>query len=130
MFVVGGLSLGQFALFLYAGLLIWIFFPLVFTPHGIVADKQNLLMSIRKSVNLTRLTLPKTGLLIAIILILSQGLDILWRIPEEKTWLTVLGIIGHAFVATSLLAATFIYYRDADRWVQQVVQQLKLSSVS
>jgi hypothetical protein len=37
---------------------------------------------------------------------------------------------GHAFIATSLLATYFIYYRDASRWRQRVIQQAKLSSIA
>jgi hypothetical protein len=73
------------------------------------------------------MTLPTTSLLLLVILVISEGLDVLWGVPLSTSWLTLVGIAGHAFISSSLLAATFIYYRDADLWVQQVLQQAKLS---
>jgi hypothetical protein len=75
------------------------------------------------------MTLPTTSLLFLIILILSQGLDILWNIPEDQSWFLLIGVGGHAFVATSLLAASFIYYRDAVSWLHSLVHRTKLSMV-
>jgi hypothetical protein len=39
--------------------------------------------------------------------------------------MTLVGILGHAFVTTSLLAASFIYYRDMQVWLQTVFEKLK-----
>jgi hypothetical protein len=52
----------------------------------------------------------------------------LWNIPAVDSWWSIVGIIGHAFVTTSLLAASFIYYRDADRWLREIVQQTQSSA--
>jgi hypothetical protein len=71
------------------------------------------------------MTFFNTFLLFLMILILSEGLDLLWRLPAESSWLAVVGVVGHAFVATSLLAASFVYYRDASRWVERKLQQMK-----
>jgi hypothetical protein len=46
-----------------------------------------------------------------------------------SSWLAFIGIVGHAFVVTGLLAATFVYYRDATRWVERVQQQIKFMSL-
>jgi hypothetical protein len=37
----------------------------------------------------------------------------------------VVGIAGHAFVSTALLAASFVYYRDANAWLTAVMERLK-----
>jgi hypothetical protein len=127
---VGGLSIGQFLIFLYIGSLIWILFPLILTPQSIILSKTNVINALKNSLSITRMTLPSTGLLFAVILLTSEGMDILWRIPEENSWFTVLGIFGHAFITTSLLASTFIYYRDAESWVQGVFRKILLSSAT
>ncbi len=127
-FAAGGLLSAQISMLIFGGVLLWLFFPLILSPQGIFAKRYNVLVAIKNSVSLTRMTLPTTGLLFLAILVLSQGLDLLWRVPEETSWLTLLGVAGHAFVATSLLAATFIYYRDADRWVQNVLRKMRISS--
>jgi hypothetical protein len=125
---LSGLPLGEFGLLIYLGFVIWLLFPLFFSPHGIFIDRQNLIVSMQKSVRLVRLTLPTTVLLVVVVFLISAGLDILWRVPAETSWLALIGITGHAFVATGLLATTFVYYRDADRWVQNMWKKMKASA--
>lgn len=120
-----GLPLGQFAIFLYIGVILWLVFPLLFAAHGIFVNHNNALTSVQRSMVLTRMTLPTTSLFILIILVISEGLDMLWRVPPEKSWLTLVGLSGHAFISSALLAASFIYYRDADHWTQETLKMLK-----
>lgn len=126
--MMSGLSIGNIGIFLYGALMIWLFFPLLLSPHGIFINRKNMWTSVREGSRLTRLTLPTTALLFLVILLLSEGLDMLWRVPAESSWFSLVGIIGHAFVTTGLLAATFVYYRDAYRWLQRVEQQIKFST--
>lgn len=107
----------------FGGMLIWLLIPLVFSPHGVFVNHSIIWTSIKDSVRLTRSTLPTTSLLLLTIVVLSEGLDVLWSLPTETSWLALIGIVGHAFVATSLLAASFIYYQDAHRWVKRIAQQ-------
>jgi hypothetical protein len=37
----------------------------------------------------------------------------------------LVGIAGHAFVSTALLAASFVYYRDMNAWLQIVIEKLQ-----
>jgi len=103
---------------------LWLGFPLIFTPHGIFANHSNVLVALRNSIRVTRMTLPSTSLFFLAILMISEGLDILWRVPAENSWLMLVGVAGHAFITTGLLAATFVYYRDADRWVQVMLAKM------
>jgi hypothetical protein len=120
-----GIPLGQFAFFLYFGVLLWLAFPLLFSAHGIFVNHNNALVSVQRSMVLTRMTLPTTSLFFISILAISAGLDILWRVPPETSWLTLIGVGGHAFITSALLAASFFYYRDADKWTQQTLRMLK-----
>lgn len=122
--ILGSPALGQIAILLFGGIMIWLLFPLLFSPHGIFIYQDNVLMSLRKGVRVTRMTLPTTGLLFLIIIVASQGLDLLWSSPAENSWLTLVGIIGHAFVTTGLLAASFVYYWKTDQWIQAVLASL------
>ncbi len=74
---------------------------------------------------MTRMTLPTTALFLLSIVAISEGLNILWRVPPDNSWLTLIGVSGHAFVASALLAASFIYYRDADTYTQKTLQIIK-----
>lgn len=127
-FTVTGLNLGQISLLLVGVLLLWLMLPLVFSPHGIFVYRLQVFKSMMKSIRLIRLTLPATGLFLLILMVLSEGLDVLWKVPPEQSWLSLVGVVGHAFVTTALLAASFIYYRDADAWVQQVFKRNQLRS--
>lgn len=119
-----GLSLGQLAIFIFLGIMLWLGFPLVFTPHGIYAYGNNVLTALRNSMRVTRLTMPATSIFFLLLFFISAGLDILWRIPAEDSWLTLVGIAGHAFIASGLLAASYIYFRDADRWAQVMLSRM------
>ncbi len=125
---LGGLTLAQCALLMYLGLLLWIFFALVFSPHGIFVSGQKMFHSVKSAMVLTRHTLPSTSLFLLIAILLSKGLDMLWQVPEETSWLALVGVAGHAFVTTGLLAASFVYYRDASRWVQQIAERLRANT--
>jgi hypothetical protein len=120
-----GIPLGQFAIFLYFGVILWLAFPLLFSAHGIFMNHNNALVSVQRSMVLTRMTLPTTSLFFISILAISAGLDMLWRVPPESSWLTLVGVGGHAFITSALLAASFIYYRDADIWTQETLKLLK-----
>lgn len=120
-----GLPLGQFTFFLYFAFMLWLAFPLIFSAHGIFVNHNNALASVQRSMVMTRMTLPTTSLFLLSILAISEGLDILWRVPPDNSWLTLIGVGGHAFVGSALLAASFIYYRDADKYTQETLKLIK-----
>jgi len=110
------------ALFL-GGIMVWLMIPLFFSPHGIFAKQHPMWKSLVQAVRLSRSTFSTTGLLILAIVLLSEGMDVLWNVPAENSWLMLVGIAGHAFITTGLLSATYVYYRDADLWLEQSIQQ-------
>ncbi|MBA4383449.1 MAG: hypothetical protein C0410_01810 [Anaerolinea sp.] len=117
-------GIGQFFLLVAALVLLWLVMPLVFSPHGVFVLKQKALPSMMISIRLVRLFLPGTGLFVMTSVLISEGLNNLWTIPEANSWLTLFGIGGHSFIITSLLAASFIYYREGLRWMQENLQRL------
>jgi len=130
-FTLSGSGIGQLAIFgviILGSIFVWLMIPLFFTPHGIFINHQTVWRSVRDSIRITRWTLPSTAIFLLSILILSKGLDLLWSVPDETSWFTLIGISGHAFIATSVLAASFIYYKDAFRWVEQLLMKAKEST--
>ena len=115
--LVMGMNIGQLVLLIYAGLVVWVFFPLIFSPHGIFTFHSGLWATVLQSLHMTRATLPSTGLFLLAVLVLSQGLNMVWRLPRESSWFSLVGVVGHAFITAGLLAASFVYYRDAQRFV-------------
>jgi hypothetical protein len=117
-------GIAQIALFFMSLLMLWLFLPLVFSPHGIFLQKQNMLLSVQTSIHLVRFYLPGTGLFLLTALLFSQGLDVIWRVPPETSWMAMVGVFGHAFITTALLSASFIYYSGGVRWMRENLKRL------
>lgn len=113
------------ALFLIALLSFWMIVPLFFIPHGIFVRGQNAFHSIFTSFKMARFTLPTSGMFVFSSFILSTGLNYLWTVPKSNSWMTLVGIGGHSFITTALLAASFVYYHDMNIWLQKVFEELQ-----
>jgi hypothetical protein len=103
----------------------WLIVPIFFTPHGIFVRKQNAFISIYSSLRMIRFSLPTSGLFVLSAFLLARGLDMLWSVPKNGSWLTLVGFAGHAFITTVLLAASFIYYRDMTDWLKDVYERFQ-----
>ncbi len=115
--------LANVAIFVILFLAFWLIVPLFFMPHGIFARRQNAFLSILSSLRMARFTFPTSGMFVISVLILSQGLNYLWSVPPNDSWMTLVGIAGHAFITTAVLAASFVYYRDMNVWLQTIFEQ-------
>ncbi|MBN2385668.1 MAG: hypothetical protein JXB85_01515 [Anaerolineales bacterium] len=122
--------LGQIAILGLSFFAIWIILPVFFSPHGIYTYQQTTFGAIMTSLRMVRFTLPTSALFIILAFLISKGLDILWRTPPENTWLLLVGIVGHAFISTAVLASSFIYYSNVNAWLKAVFEQLKTRKVS
>jgi hypothetical protein len=112
--------MAQIAMLLISFSLVWFMVPLVFSPHGIFLCGQSVLNAMFNSVRLVRYVLPGTGMFLLAVIVLNQGLGVLWRTPPDTSWMALIGIFGHAFVITGLLAASFVYYRGGLTYVQAI----------
>jgi hypothetical protein len=104
----------------------WLVVPLFFTPHGIFVRKQNAFRSIYSSLRMIRFSLPTSGMFVLSTFLLSRGLDVLWSVPKNDSWLALVGFAGHAFITTTLLAGSFVYYRDMTDWLQNVYERFQM----
>jgi hypothetical protein len=116
-------SLGQLVLMAIVFIIAWLSLPLIFSTHGIFTYQQPFRVSLANSIRLGRYAGPQIATFAVVVLILGTGLNMLWAIPAADDWLLLIGIAGHAFISTALLAGSFIYYRSAMRWVQEIMQQ-------
>jgi hypothetical protein len=117
--------LGQGVLLLLGFVSIWLVVPLFFSPHGIFARKQNALTSILSGFQMTRFTLPTSSLFVLTVFLLGVGLNFLWSQPANGSWLLLVGIFGHAFITTALLASSFVYYHNMTAWLQTALARLR-----
>jgi len=115
--------LANTAVFIMLIMSFWLIVPLFFTPHGIFVRRQNALYSILSSLRMARFTLPTSGMFVLSAFILYFGLNYLWSVPANDSWMLLVGIAGHAFITTALLSASFVYYRDMNIWLQTVFEQ-------
>ena len=117
--------LAQIAFFIIMFFIFWLVVPLFFMPHGIFVYRQNALISILSSLRMSRFTLPTSSMFVFSEFILWLGLGYLWRVPAGDSWLKLVGLAGYAFISTMLLAASFVYYRDMNTWLQAVYQRMQ-----
>jgi len=118
-------AIASFAYLIIAFLAMWLMLPVFFSGHAIFADSQNFFRSIVRSFRMMRYALPSLGWFALVSLIISQGLNFLWLVPPADSWMMLVGIFGHAFISTALLAASFIYYRDLNAWVESALLWMK-----
>jgi hypothetical protein len=121
-------GIAQIILLVMSFILLWLLLPFVFSPHGIFSYGLSAISSLLTSMRLVKGFLPGTGMFLVVIFLLSEGLDILWRAAPPDSWMTLVGIVGHAFITTGLLAASFIYYQGGMRWMQESLQKMVASA--
>ncbi len=114
------ISLGQMVIVLVGVVSFWLVFPLFFSPHGIYSRGEKAWKSLLTSIKLTNLTFMKTSLFILLAILINQGLNMVWQIAPEDSWLMLISILGHAFITTGMLSASFVYYQDVNRWVDEL----------
>lgn len=118
-------ALSQILLIISTFILVWLLIPLIFSPHGVYSRNMGILQSIQHSIKVVRSYLPGTGMFLLAAILLAQGLDLLWIAAPSNSWLTLVGIIGHAFIYTALIAASFIYYQRSSEWTQELLERIK-----
>lgn len=117
--------LGEVVLIAAVVMLLWLLLPVFFSSHGIFTFQLDALRAILSSLRVVRYTLPNTGLFLMLYLVINQGLNFLWGTPSLNSWWMLVGIAGHAFVSTALLAASFVYFRDINTWLKVVFEQFQ-----
>lgn len=97
----------------------WMLTYLVFSPHGVL-EGRGAWRSVWDSLRVVQWNLPAVLFLLGLALILYLGLNVLWDAPGNTSWLSLLSIIGHAYVATGLFAGTLVFYRERLAWMDSV----------
>lgn len=116
-------TLGMLPFTIAGILLIWTLLPLVFSPHGIFSQQMRAPQSMAASVRLVRPLMTHVGVFLILIIVLSYGLDSLWSTPPAESWMLLVGILGHGFISSGLLAASFVYYRDGVSWFNKQLRE-------
>jgi hypothetical protein len=117
-------GIGQFVVWILLFVSVWIIMPLVFSVHGIFALNQKVVPSMLLSMRMVRFFLPGTGLFILSAVLINEGMNRLWVLPESNSWFLAVGLFGHAFFVTALLASTFVFFREGLNWMQVMIQRI------
>lgn len=94
----------------------WLIIPLFYVPQAIFVKDLDFPHAVKESFQLSSWAGTLTIRFILLSLVLSFGLDMIWTIPGQSSWLILFSIFGHAFVSTSLLAGSFILFREIEEW--------------
>jgi len=97
-------------LFLSLGLFIGVHF--IYTIPGMVQLRHTPLHAMQESVLLARVDFAGVMQLLLLTLVLTQGLNFVWSLPEPDTWAAIVGIGGHAVINTALTVTLFIFYQE------------------
>src|SRR5688572_17011459 len=65
----------------------WVIVPIFFLPHGVFVFQENEFKAVLSSVKLARFTLPNSSLFVLTVFLLAYGLNFLWSMPSEESWL-------------------------------------------
>jgi len=118
-------TLMQVALIVLVLFATWLIVPVYFSSFGIYLRGENALTSTWSSLRLARFTLPTSSIFVLAAFIISYGLNFLWEVPTDNSWMMLVGVLGHAFVATALLISSFVYYRDMNAWLLLALERMK-----
>lgn len=90
--------------------MMWYLLFLGFSVHAIVLGGLPVLAAVRVSVGVVRQQMLTALWLLLIVFGSRAVLTLLWHAVDLGNWLTLVSIVGHAFVVTSLVAATYVYF--------------------
>jgi hypothetical protein len=119
---VGALSLLSVNLAFFLGIvgmgtLTWLSFYGIFFIASLVVNSASVWKAIWNSFNVVIRNFWPTLWLFILINLIGGGLTILWQQLSKGSWLTLIGIVGNAYIGTSLVTASLIFYQDRyEKW--------------
>ena len=115
--------LGMILLLVAFGSVFWLGFYLTFAPHGIVRYGMGTIRSILESVQVVRWNFFGTLRFLLLAFTISWVGGLIWNLPEESSWFSLLGVLGHAFVSATLLLASYVFYQNRHDWLLVLLAQ-------
>jgi hypothetical protein len=108
--------------------LFWATVYFAFTTHGIVLYRFRVIKAMLESARVVRLNLLSSIGFLFICFIVTWFSSQIWIRPGEETWYSVLALIGHAFVSTTLIAASYVFYQSRRTWLLRIQAALAASA--
>jgi hypothetical protein len=105
------------------GTVFWLGIYLTFAPHGIVRHGLGIFRSILESINVVRWNFFSTLRFLMLAFAISWVGGLIWNLPEESSWFSLLAVLGHAFVSATLLLASYVFYQSRHDWMRVLQDQ-------
>lgn len=115
-------GLGSIFSLILLSFVFYVVFHLIFVIPGLVQLRKPLLRAVWESALLVQVDFMRALALVLIILGVTAGLNFVWSLPDPTSWATLVGIGGHAFVATALTVALFVFYQERLGYLQAIQQ--------
>ncbi len=111
------------------GLLFWLAVYLAFTPHGIVRYGFGVLRAMADSMLVVRFNLLAALGFLAVSFLITSTANLIWVMPREESWFTLLAVLGHAFVSAVLLTGSYAFYQSRHDWMTSLRAAHSLGSL-
>ncbi|MCC6175932.1 MAG: hypothetical protein IT305_11555 [Chloroflexi bacterium] len=110
------LLIGQAAVLLTAFVVtlgLWAQIFLFFAPDAIFISQVGPLQAIRRSIAVVRLNVWAAATIVVLITVILIGMAQVWvALASQTSWGLALGIVGNAYIASGLVAASMLYYQE------------------
>ena len=87
----------------------------IFTLHSMFLNRRNLLAGMWDSIRVVQWNMLPTTILLILVGGIYFAMNVIWSLADRGSWLTLAAMGGNAFIATGLITATFVYYKDRYR---------------
>lgn len=119
---LAGAELAAFGALMVSVGVFWIFIYFFFVVSAVSVSGVGIRTAMRRSTLLFRIFFWTTVGLVALTVFLDRGLALVWDGLSVSPLGVVIAIVANAYIGTSLLAASMIYYQDRmsvlERWQQ------------
>ncbi len=123
-----GTDLGSFVAALVLVGWFWLSIYFFFAVSAMAVSGVSLLEAIRRSVIIFRVHFWASLFLIALSVFLDEGMALIWRGLTVTDVGVLLGIVANAFIGTSLLAASMVFYQDRMNAIERMVAHARATS--
>lgn len=122
-FLAAGFGSSPLLLFLMLFPVAWGFIMFFFSAQAIVVDEMTAMQSFRSSYQVVRRYLGQSAGFIAAFLLVTGGFPLLWRLMLNQPAGVVIAMIGNAFIASGMVSAAMLFYRDRARLIVPIVER-------
>ena len=120
-------GIGSFIIMLVFIFMLWVLLYLSFAIPAIFVSGAGARQAIAHSVAVFRFNFRSAMGLVLMVYLIQSGLSVVWDQLSGSDWGIVVDIAANAFIASGLIAAVMLFYRDRVQWMAQARAQVRPS---